>query len=364
MKRKILLTSVLTATLLVTGCMGGGRAPQSEIEAVVPTVPVEVEALSSSLIKEEFYSLGSVEAGRTYSMTSLVNADVDKVYVSVGDVVKKGDLLFELETDDFNTSRTSQVSGVKAQLDNAKIQRDSAEKAYNDTKILFEQGAASKSTLDQTEDAYNSAKISYNNAYTSYNTTISSLSSSEENYIVTSPIDGIVTSRTVEEGQFATTQNGVTIAEYNPVKIVFSVPSARIDETYIGQPVFVEFPTQDLELEGELTRLNLSGKAGGYPAEIELVNDDEKLLPGMIAEVYIETNRDEEAYVVSKNTVLEDEEGHYVFVVRGEKAMRVNVETGIENGPDIQITGEINTGDQLVIKGQQYLQNEDLVVVK
>ena len=365
MKRKILMVGVLGIALLATGCMGRGGTPdEMNKEEVDTSRPVEVEALQTSMIREEFYGLGTVEAGRTYTLNSLVNADVEKVYVSVGDVVNEGDLLFEMETEDFNTSRTSQVSGVKAQLDSARIQRDSAEKNYNDTKILFDQGAASRSALDQTEDAYNSTKISYNSALTAYNTTISSLSSSEENYIVTSPIDGIVTARTVEEGQFATTQNGITVAEYDPVKITLSIPSAKIDETYVGQPVHIEFPTQDLEIEGTLSTLNLSGKAGGYPAEIELKNTEGKLLPGMVAEVFLETNRDDNAFVVLKNTVLSDEVGNYVYVIKEDKAVRIDVVTGLENGENIQILGSLAIGDQIVNKGQQYLSDNDLVMVR
>ncbi len=367
MKRKLMLAGILSIALIATGCAGGRPdAPTDENteKTEVSKIPVEVETLQKTMIKEEFYSLGTVEAGRTYNMNALVNADVKKVYVSVGDIVEAGDLLFEMETDDFNTNRTSQLSGVKTQLDSARIQKDSAEKNYNDTKTLFDQGAASKSSLDQTEDAFESAKINYNNALTSYNTTISSLSSSEEKYVVTSPISGIVTARSVEEGQFASTQNGMTVAEYNPVKITLSIPSARIDETYVGQPVQIDFPTQDLVIESKLSVLNLSGRAGGYPAEVELDNTDSKFLPGMIAEVYLETNRVEDAFVVDKNTVLEDELGSYVYVIKEDKSVRVAVETGLENGDYIQISGDLSTGDSVVNKGQQYLNDEDPVIVK
>ena len=368
MKRKILLIGILTVSLVATGCSSvretKGGAEGDMTEKTKAARPVEVQTLVKSTIREEFYSLGTVEAGRTYNMNSLVNADVEKVYVSVGDVVKEGDLLFELETDDFDTTRTSQVSGAKAQLDSARIQKESAEKNFNDTKILFDQGAVSRSALDQAEDGLDSATISYNNAQTSYNTTISSLSSSEENYIVTSPIDGVITGRTVEEGQFATTQNGVTISEYNPVKITMSIPSARIDEAYVGQPVHIEFPTQDLEIDATLSTLNLSGKAGGYPAEVEIDNTESVLLPGMIAEVYLETEKAEGVFVVEKNTVVEDETGAYIFVIEGDKAIRVDVVKGIENGAFIQITGELSEGDKVVNKGQQYLSDQDPVLVK
>lgn len=377
MKRNLLLVGILAVSLAATGCSsiremkgGSGRdteeGNQSEVqmEEAKSARPVEVQILDKSTIREEFYSLGTVEAGRTYNMNSLVNADVEKVYVSVGDIVERGDLLFKLETDDFDTTRTSQLSGVKAQLDSARIQKESAEKSFSDTKALFDQGAVSKSSLDQAEDGLDSATISYNNALTSYNTTISSLSSSEENYIVTSPISGIVTARSVEEGQFATTQNGVTISEYNPVKITLSIPSARIDETYVGQPVHIEFPTQDLEIDSKLSMLNLSGRAGGYPAEIELDNTDSILLPGMVAEVYLETDREENVFVVKKNSVLEDETGTFVYVVKDHIASRIEVIRGLENGDLIQITGDLFVGDAVVNKGQQYIDDQDPVIVK
>jgi len=364
MKHKILVLGMLMTTIAMTGCASGQDGKDAVVQETVQKLPVEVEAIEKKEIVEEFYSLGSVEPGRTYSMTALVSAEVKNVYVSVGDVVKAGDLLFELETKDFQTSRISQISGAKTQLDNAKIQKDSALKTYTDTKILFDQGAVSKSTLDQTKDALDTAEINYRNVNTTYDTTISSLSSTEESYIVTSPIDGIVTSRDVEVGQYASSSNGITISEYDSVKITISIPSARIDEAYVGQPVHIEFPTQEFEVVGELATLNSAGKTGGFPAEIILSNEEGKLLPGMIAEVYLETARDDNAIVVEKNVVLEDEMGAYVYIADNDTAKRIDVETGLKNGKYIQIIGGISEGDFLVVKGQQYLEDKDQILVK
>lgn len=366
MKRNILTIGILTAALIMTGCAAGGQKAQMPKDKVIEAVkvPVEVQEIELTTISESFYNLGNVEAGRTYTMNAMVNADVEAVYVQVGDLVKKGDLLYALEMDDFKTNRTSQLSGVKTQLDSARIQKESAEKNYNDTKVLYDQGAVAKSNLTQAEDALQSATISYNNALTSYNTTKSSLTSSEEKYVVTSPIDGIVTARTVEEGQFATTQSGMTVSEYNPVKITFSVPGARIDEAFVGQAAHIVFPTQDLTLNSSLSTLNLSGKGGGYPAEVVLDNTEHKLLPGMIAEVYLETDRAEGAVVVPKNSVLEDEAGNYVFIAQNGVATRIAVTTGLEDGSWIQVLGPVSEKDQIVVKGQQYLKDQDLVLVK
>lgn len=373
MKRRLLMAGVLTIALMTAGCagqrssgapesgVGDGQAP-NQIEEV--QTAVEVETLSKGMIRESFYSMGTVEAGRTYSMNALVSADVKTVYVDLGDAVKAGDLLFELETDDFNTSKTSQLSSVKAQMDSARIQKDSAQKSYDDVLVLYNEGVSSKNELDQAKDALDAAVISYNSARTAYNTTLSSLSSSGDNYLVTSPIDGIVTARSVEEGQFASTQNGITVSEYNPVKIAISVPGARVSQAYVGQPVRVTFPTQETEIEATLSTLNMSGESGGYPAEIKLENPDHEFLPGMIAEVYLETERVEDAFVVTKNTVQEDDNGAYVFVVEEGHAKRVNVTTGLEDGEQIQIIGTLNEGDEIVIKGQQYIKDQDAVLIK
>ncbi|WP_430884075.1 efflux RND transporter periplasmic adaptor subunit [Fusibacter sp. JL216-2] len=364
MKRKGILAVGLALMILATGC--GSKLDRAPLEKAGKEqgLPVGVETLETSEIVESFYSLGAVEPSRTYKMNALTNADVKKVYVSVGDIVSAGDLLFELETDDFKTNKTSQLSNVKTQLDTSKIQLDSASKNYEDTKALYNQGAVSKSALDQAEDAYESAKLNYNSALTGYNTTLSSLSSTEENYLVTSPVDGIVTSRSVEESQFATTQNGVTVAQYNPIKVSLNIPSTQIDKAYKGQPVRIVFPSQDLEMTAKLTAINLAGSAGGYPAEVEIVNTESKLLPGMTAEVYLETAKSEAAFVTEKNTVLEDESGYYIYLVKDGKAVKVPVEKGIEDGEHVQIIGALSIGDQVVVKGHHYLKENDLVLVK
>lgn len=362
MKRKILLPLVLSAVLATTGCMGAGR-PQGEIAEAASALPVEVQTLGLSSINEEFFSLGKVEAGRIYTVAALASGTVSGVHVEVGDVVKAGDVLFELERDDFNTSRTSQISGVKSQLDSAKIQLEAATKSYEDMKLLYAQGAVSKSSLDQAEDGLESARIMYDNAKTAYSTTMASLSSSEDNFIAVSPIDGIVTARTVEEGQFASAQNSVVVSDYDPVKVSISIPGARMDETYVGQPVRIEFPAQEMERVSQLNTLNLSGRAGGFPAEIELENKDGQLLPGMVAEVYLETEKADEAFVIRKSMILEDEAGTYIFIIKDDKAVRVDVEVGLEHGELAQVTGTLAAGDRVVSKGQQYLNDGAAVKV-
>lgn len=364
MKRKGIIALGLALMVIATGCANKiDRAP-AEKDENEKGIPVHTETLEESEIVESFYSLGTVVPSRTYQMNALTNADVKKVFVQVGDKVKAGDLLFELETDDFNTNKTSQISSVKTQLDSAKIQLDSATKNYDDTKVLYDQGAVSKSALDQAKDSYDSAKLSYNSALTTYNTTLSSLSSTEGNYLVTSPVDGIVTARSVEEGQFATSQSGVTVAQYDPVKVTLNVPSTQIDKAYTGQPVRIVFPSQNIEMEAKLTSINLAGSAGGYPAEVEIVNEDNKLLPGMTAEVYLETGRVEKAFVTEKNTLLEDEKGYYIYIIKDQKSFRVDVERGIEDGERIQVLGSLSPGDQIVVKGHHYLKENDRVLIK
>ncbi len=120
MKRKGILAVGLALMILATGC--GSKLDRTPLEKAGKEqgLPVGVETLEPSEIVESFYSLGAVEPSRTYKMNALTNADVKKVYVSVGDIVSAGDLLFELETDDFKTNKTSQLSNVKTQLDTSK----------------------------------------------------------------------------------------------------------------------------------------------------------------------------------------------------------------------------------------------------
>lgn len=359
--KKIILFSIFIVLLSFTGC----RKQAEEVDVVLEKeVFVEVEELKKDMIRDEYYSLGSVKVGRTYNMNALVNADVTEVFVSVGDKVKEGDVLFELDSSDFATNRTSQLSNIKTQRDSAKIQRDFARDNYENQKTLYSQGIVSKSTLDQAENSYESAQISYSNTLTSYQTTLSTLSSSEDNYVIISPIDGIVTDRTIEENQMATTQNGVVISEYNPIKVSISIPSSKIHEIYVNQNVRVEFPGQDYTVEGVVTSLSLSSQSSNYPCEILLDNSDGILLPGMTAEVYLEIDRVESGFIVDKKMVLNDKIGDYIFIIENDKAIRVDIAIGIENGEKIQIIGDLNVSDKIVTKGQQYLENDDKVKIK
>ncbi len=116
-------------------------------------------------------------------------------------------------------------------------------------------------------------------------------------------------------------------------------------------------------MTAKLTAINLAGSAGDtllrsnseYGKQTS-TRDDGGSLSG--------TAKSEAAFVTEKNTVLEDESGYYIYLVKDGKAVKVPVEKGIEDGEHVQIIGALSIGDQVVVKGHHYLKENDLVLVK
>ena len=97
---------------------------------------------------------------------------------------------------------------------------------------------------------------------------------------------------------------------------------------------------------------------------MELDNPDGLLKSGMFAEVVFTGDRSENTVILPRSAVLSDTQGDYVFVENSGTVRRADVETGIDNGNEIEITSGLSEGDRVVVKGQEYLSDGTSVTVQ
>jgi HlyD family secretion protein len=243
-------------------------------------------------LKVAITSTGQLEAVKAVQVGTQVSGVISKIYVDFNSKVKKGQVIARLDTRTLKSS----VDQAKADLDKAKIQLRQAERDYNRNKSLFEQKVLAQSDFDISLDNYETAKTGVANAQVAYDRTLINL-----NYAtITAPIDGVVVSRNIDEGQtVAASFNTPTLFQIDTsltkMQIQANVDEADIGQVRVGQhTIFTVDAFPNDTFQGKVSQIRLQpavvNNVVTYTVIIDVQNPDMKLMPGMTANltVYVE----------------------------------------------------------------------------
>ncbi len=100
-----------------------------------------------------------------------------------------------------------------------------------------------------------------------------------------------------------------------------------------------------------------------YLVEIEVDNENGKLILGSASDIAIEIEKKEKVLSIPKSAVLEDSQGKYVFIEKNNRAFRRNIKTGIDNGILVEIIEGLKDKEKIIIKGQHFVKDKGLVTV-
>lgn len=369
---KIIIVFLLIIPLALSGCMGSQGAMRNDEKPDVSnkgtknidedSVAIEVMQIEAETITKEYNTVGKLYASEEVSVSSEMKGTVKSIKYGVGDRVKKGDVLYTLDSEDLRNDVELQKSKLETSLQDAKRRYDNAVKDLNNMKSLYETGAVSKDQYDATQTAYDSAKLSYEQAQKDLNSNSISFNSNINDTIIKSPISGIVSNKNIDIGEMTASKDFV-IVNIDKVIAMADVSEDIINEISVEDKVRVMI--QSNEYEGTIKTISPIGKNNGniYPVEIEIENKDLKLKPGMFTEIYFEVDKIENQIVVPRKSVLSDGSQYYVYIIKDERPIKVTVEKGITKDGDVQIIGNIATGDTLIIKGQQYISEESPIKI-
>lgn len=244
---------------------------------------------------------GTVEPVTKVDVGTQVSGIVDKIYVDYNSVVKKGQLIAEMD----KITLQAELESQEAQLANAKAEYDYQQKSYTRNKVLFEKELISDSD-------YETATYNYEKAKSAYEKSQADIIKVRRNLgyaVITSPIDGVVISREVEEGQTVAagfeTPTLFTIArDLTEMQVIADVDEADIGQVVEGQRVTFSVDAYPNDVfEGVVTQVRLEATVESnvvtYEVVISAPNPDLKLKPGLTATVLIYTLEKENALTIS-----------------------------------------------------------------
>lgn len=360
MKRSQKTLIVLLSLLVVVGGIlyfltQGSSTPK----ATYTTATAEVATISTSIT-----ATGTIEPVTLVEVGTQVSGIISKIYVDYNSVVKKGQVIAELD----RTNLMSELASVKSQLAAAKSDLDYQRLNYNRQKSLHTKGHIS-------DNDFETARLAFEQAQATYNSRLETVRKAETNLgyaTITSPIDGVVLNKAVEEGQtvaasFSTPTLFTIARDLTDMRVIAKVDEADIGSVREGQRVtFTVDAYPDDTFEGKVTQVRQEATTESnvvtYQVVISAPNPDLKLLPGLTANVVILTSEKTDVLCVpsaalrfTPNEVLlaEDESIQdvasktKVWVRKGKVFKAIAVETGATNGVLTEVTG-LKAGQEVI----------------
>lgn len=337
-KQKIVLAAVIVFVLIGAFRIVSNRlADNSVVSSDVINIRVATAAITT--LENTSPLTGRLEPIEEVTIIPKAMGEVTGVYVELGQKVTKGTVLFELDKTQIATAyNQAKASYTDAQVNLSRIE------------TLYKEGAVSLQQYEQAKTGYTIAKESYTSA-----------SDGMSNYVVTSPIDGYVTSINVDTGGVASqSMPAATIANIDKLEIDTSISETIINKIKVGDKVNVLVSSvSDTPLSGTITALSPAPAAGSltYPMKVTLDNENAEVKPGMFAEVVITSDKTADVIALPSSAVLIKSGKTVVATIEdGKKVVFKDVVVGVDNGDLAEIKSGIKAGDTVVVEGQYYLE--------
>lgn len=345
MKSLPLALAMAIATLGVAGC----KEPQATPSPVQPPVAVKLESVKLENITLNETLMGHLRGSAVVSIKAKVSGYIANKVVVDGQQVKKGDVLFELEKNDYALA----VDKAHAQMLSSKASFELAETEYQRVSSLYANKAISQQDLD-------SAKATREMRRADYQMSLSALKLAEDSLkdtTITAPFDGVVGASAVNVGDLVQAQSSelITVSQLNPIWVEVGVSehqysslfgsavakgnlTATIDGKTMSAPIDYQSPGVDPQ-------------QGTIQLRASLDNADYSIRPGSLIKVNVQGQTLQGVASVPQKAVLKTEQGFFVYVNRDEKADLQAIKAGEWVGDRWLIEEGLKAGDAVIVSG-------------
>lgn len=283
------------------------------------SVSVDTTTVKKGDLIKSVSSTGTLEAVNTVDVGAQVSGTIKTIYVDYNSVVRKGDLLAEIDPSLLSAKvkqAKADVLAAKADVQEAQANVRNAKKTRDRNKELFSRNLIAESELDSAQTDYETSLAKLTSARASLAQAEADLEYDETNLgytKITSPINGVVTDRAVDEGQTVNSSQSAptlfTIAEdLTKMQVETDVDEADIGQVKGGQTVeFTVDAYPELSFSGKVDEIrlapNTSDNVVSYTVIVEVGNPDLKLMPGMTANVSIISDKKEGVFKVASSAL-------------------------------------------------------------
>ena len=368
--------------------LGGGLAAIVIIGIIASRgdkgIPVQVGTVARENIQAKVSANGKIQAVKKSDITANVMGQVIGLKVKEGDIVKKGDLLLEID----NIRSKAAVDSLRASsaatahdFDTAKARLDQARNDFARITANFKAGIISQAEFEQSSTALRTAQTTFDSARKRVDQSQADLAGGQDTLNKTrivAPMDGVVTARHIELGETAViglqNQPGmvlVTISDMSKVEAEMEVDEASIPTVKLGQEAQVRidaYPNQVFtgvvtEVGGSPIVKVTTNEATKFKVKVQIKDPPYTIKPGLSTQADIFTGRRDQALAVPLQALVmkeikpkkgetlkpgapRDEEG--VFLMVGGKAVFQSVKTGLLGELNVEVLSGLKGGEQLI----------------
>lgn len=354
----IVLAVVAVAGVAAYFMLHGGK---SQVQVNFETAKVEKATIGSSIT-----ATGTIEAVTTVEVGTQVSGIIDKIYVDYNSPVKRGQVIAELD----KTNLVSELNSANSNLQGARSDLNYQQANYNRQRTLFEKGLISANDFESARLALEQAQSVLSQRQEAVNKARTNLGYAT----ITSPIDGVVLSKAVEEGQtvassFNTPTLFTIVKDMTDMRVIADVDEADIGEVREGQRVTYTVDAYPNEVfQGTVTQVRneatTTNNVVTYEVVISAPNPDLKLKPGLTANVTVYTLEQPNVVSVPSKAlrftptkemlqpgqkIVDCNAKKKLWVREGNTFKAYGVSVGISNGTRTQIVSGIKEGTEVIV---------------
>lgn len=349
---------LLPVLFILAAC---GDNSNNQVESIA--VPVQIQIAQKGIYSEQLNYSGILKPIKEMKLMSDIPGKVYKLYVDEGAVVKKGQLLAEMDT---KTIRL-RLAQAKAGLSVAKAQYNSAKRDWERFDRLRGEEAVSQHQAEKVTLAYETAQAQMQQAEAALNIA----HHSAEVSMIKAPFDGIISAKYVEIGDMINPQMSMggkvavfSIMDYSKIEVKIEVAERQIKKFKKGMKALLKTNTDvDRVYTGMVSAINYAADPMSRSFSVKVVfdNSDFQLLPNTVSEVGVVIFEKPDTYSFPLTTLVENQ---FIFTVKDGKSVQNKVQVGRRSETNVEIISGISEGDSVITRGSYALRANSRVIIE
>jgi membrane fusion protein (multidrug efflux system) len=358
--RRLALAAVAVASLVASGCSRQAPPPPQR-----PAPDVSVITVEPQMIPVVSSFVAQTESSRQVDIVARVSGFLDRIAYTEGDLVREGQLLFQLDPKPFQ----AQLEAARGELQAQQARFTTAQATLARVKPLAAQNALSQADLDKAQGEYDASKAAVFAAQAKVTEAQLNLGYAT----IRSPVTGLASRAAQREGAYLNAQSAESkltyVAAIDPIWVTFSVSqnqaAKRREQVAAGQIIEPKVKQYDVEVVlSDGTRFPHTGRisfadpsfsqeTGSFMVRAVLPNPKMELRPGMFVTAHVKGAVRPDAIVVPQLAVQQGANGHLVYVVNeaGTAEVRPVIVGDYIGGKDIVVLAGLHKGDRVVVDG-------------
>ncbi len=342
--KQIFSALMIIALFVIQAC---GEKPEetgtTDKTTYIDTISVEAQTVEVKELALSKTFSGTLEGEEQANIIAKIPETITKIRVKVGDYVKTGSVLFELNK-----------SGASSQFFQAQAAYLNAEKNFERMQNLLKEGAISQQAFDLVETGYEVAKANFDAARSTVE--------------ITSPLSGVVTAINVNLGDLTNpTIPMATVANIGRMKAIINVGESDVPNFFVGQQTKIySVMNPDLIQTGKITQLSKSANIQSRTFEIQSTfsnTQDRWFKPGMFCRVAVDMKSKKDALTIPLSAVVKSGEADGVYIINDSKSYLKTITLGLSDGKNVEVISGLKSGDKIVTLGMNNLKDGTVVVV-